>query len=101
MIDGGKQQRQLLFKLFKEQGYNPLERPVENENESLLQRDEISKLLLIGIRSVIFSINNVSFPFKIMNPWGKLKLRVTLNASLELLPFAAAFCTEDNIDKLL
>jgi hypothetical protein len=35
MIDGGKQQRQLLFKLFKEQGYNPLERPVENENESL------------------------------------------------------------------
>ena len=35
LLVSGKHERRLLFKIFKEQGYNPLERPVENETESL------------------------------------------------------------------
>ena len=31
----GFHERRLLTRLFKEQAYNPLERPVEDENESL------------------------------------------------------------------
>ena len=60
MIDGGKQQRQLLFKLFKEQGYNPLERPVENENESLevVIGMALSVKFYKPISSIVFNYKN-------------------------------------------